>query len=82
MTETVDKLVIADQMIEASIVEFLDQERYFSAFNLNVSMSTDMKKQRLWQPNKETCNKMVNYAPSAPAGLNAACAAGRRLRRR
>lgn len=34
MTETVDKLVIADQMIETSIVEFLDQERYFSAFNL------------------------------------------------
>ena len=34
MSETVDKLVIADQIIEASIEEFLDSHRYFSAFNL------------------------------------------------
>jgi hypothetical protein len=30
----IDKLSIADELIEAAIEEFIDQKRYFSAFNL------------------------------------------------
>ena len=32
--ETIDKLHIADEMLDAAIAEFLDYERYFASFNL------------------------------------------------
>jgi len=34
MSKPVDKLTIADQMLETSIEEFIDKGRFFSAFNL------------------------------------------------
>ena len=32
--EAADKLVIADEMLDASIIEFLDHKRYFASLNL------------------------------------------------
>ncbi|MEL0647741.1 hypothetical protein V6248_09945 [Pseudoalteromonas agarivorans] len=34
MLKSVDKLVVADEMLEASIDEFLDNKRFFSSINL------------------------------------------------
>ena len=34
MLKSVDKLVIADEMLEASIDEFIDKKRFFSSINL------------------------------------------------